>query len=151
MNRVLLRSAVVLATMFSGACAPTALRDPFAGASSSQNPNRPAIRLELEVVCDQCLISFSAGPERGSVRAAKIDQVWSYRFVRYPFDSELVSLSATADRGRVRSVRIFVNGELAAMDENDVSSSRATLCAATLIPRPSGSDKPRRGDTCAHG
>ena len=151
MNQSLLRSVATLAIVISGACALPTSRDPYAGAGSSQSRNRPAVRVQLEVVCDQCLISFAAGPERGSVRAAQADQVWSYRFVRYPLGSELVTLSATMGEGRLQSARIIVNGELAAIDQNDFGASRTMLCAATLIPRPSGSDEPVRGDSCGGG
>jgi len=107
--------------------------------------------VQLEVVCNQCLITFAAGPERGSTRAAQADQVWSYRFVRYPIGSELVSLSATVEDGRLERVRIFVNGELAAIDENDFSDARTTLCAATLVPRPPDATEPGRDTSCGAG
>jgi hypothetical protein len=77
--------------------------------------------------------------------------VWSYRFVRYPIGPELVSLSATVEEGRLERVRIFVNGELAAIDENDFSESRMTLCAATLVPRPPDATEPGRDTSCGAG
>jgi hypothetical protein len=56
----------------TAACASTvSSRDPFAGGRSSRGGNRPAVRVGLEVVCDQCLITFVAGAERGSTRPAQ--------------------------------------------------------------------------------
>lgn len=108
MNRTLLTSlGITAALVMSGCMTGMPSTDPFSGVASSQSRNRPAVRVQLEVVCNQCLISFAAGPERGSTKASQADQVWSYRFVRYPIGSELVSLSATIGEGRLERVRIL--------------------------------------------
>ena len=149
------RSACLSALLLlsTTACATTGVssRDPFAGSSSRGGGNRPAVRVGLEVVCDQCLITFTAGSERGSTRAAQADQVWSYRFVRYPVGQEAVELCAhdTAAEGRLSRVRIFVNGDVAASEANDPASPSAMLCASTSIPvRPEPGDS-RTGEGAA--
>jgi hypothetical protein len=125
-------------------------RDPFAGGASSASRNRPAVRVGLEVVCDQCLITFAAGAERGSARPVQDDQVWSYRFVRYPIGQETIELRATSAEGRsLDRVRIFVNGDLVASDENERGSERMMLCASTLIPIPQDADGVDAGGSCA--
>ena len=149
MNRPSHVSLGILVGLVLSGCAPAIpSADPFAGATSRQNRNRPGVRVVLEVVCDQCLITFTAGPERGSVRPSRADQVWSHRFIRYPIGSELVNLRATVGEGRLERVRIFVNGDLAAIDQNGVGETRTTLCAATLIPRPADATAPRDEQLC---
>jgi hypothetical protein len=109
--------------------------DPFAGGTVSGGRNRPAVRVGLEVICNQCLITFVAGSERGSARPVQDDQVWSYRFVRYPIGQEMIELRATTADGRsLERVRIFVNGEVVASDESRSGAERMTLCASTMIP-----------------
>lgn len=131
------------------ACGPLrAAGDPFSGGSSPGSGNRPAVRVGLEVVCDQCWVSYSTGSEAGSTRASPANQVWSLRLVRYPISLETVQLSATADRSAVERVRIFVNGELAASVENNSADPRQTLCAAVVIPRPADAADPAQGFGC---
>ena len=124
-----------LAVLSLGAagCALGPSADPFAGGLSPAQRDRPAVRIQLEVVCDQCLISYDVGTRNGSARASEANQVWSLRLVEYPISSQTVRLTATSQVTAVERVRIFVDGELAASDAND--GSRATLCAATVIPR----------------
>ncbi len=131
------------------ACAPgRGAGDPFAAGSSSGAANRPAVRVGLEVVCDQCWVSYSTGSEAGSTKASAANQVWSLRLVRYPISLETVHLSATGDRSAVERVRIFVNGELAASVENSAADPRGTLCAAVVIPRPADAADPSEGFGC---
>ena len=124
-------------------------RDPFAGGTSSESRNRPAIRVRLEVVCNQCLITFTAGGERGSARPVQDDQVWSYRIVRYPIGQEMIELRATTAEGRsLERVRIFVNGDLVASDENEGGDEGLMLCASTVIPTPDDTDGAEAGGSC---
>jgi hypothetical protein len=143
-----LRSSLLVLSM--AACAGTvSSSDPFAGGTSSGGRNRPAVRVGLEVVCNQCLITFVAGAERGSARPVQDDQVWSYRFVQYPIGQEMIELRATTADGRsLDRVRIFVNGDVVASDENGAGAERMTLCASALIPIPEDADEARAGGTC---
>jgi len=103
----------------------------------------------LEVVCNQCLITFSAGAERGSARPVQDDQVWSYRFVRYPIGQEMIELRATTAEGKsLDRVRIFVNGDVVASDENEGGAERMMLCASTVIPISGDADEGRAGASC---
>jgi hypothetical protein len=135
---------MVAGTLLVAGCASSPSGDPFAG-GSSRGRNRPAVRVGLEVVCNQCTISFAVGSERGAARPDRLDQVWSYRLTRYPIGSESVQLTASAGQGRLESVRIFVNGELAAVDVNEADQPRTLLCAATSIPRDPGRTDPAIG------
>ena len=152
MSRRARRDLLAAALCFAAAACTTSgsSRDPFAGGASTGGRNRPSVRVGLEVVCDQCLITFTAGPERGSTRAAQSDQVWSYRFVRYPIGQEWVELCAhdTAAEGRLSRVRIFVNGDAVATEVNEPGDPRPMLCVSTLIPLPSEPpDNPTREGT----
>ncbi len=143
------RGSFLVVPLALAACAPgRAGGDPFAGGSSSEARNRPAVRVGLEVVCDQCWVSYSTGSEAGSTKASPANQVWSLRLVRYPISLETVRLSATADRSAVERVRIFVNGELVASAENRGGDPRETLCAAVVIPRPADAADPAEGFGC---
>jgi hypothetical protein len=124
-------------------------RDPFAGGTSSGGRNRPAVRVGLEVVCNQCLITFTVGADRGSARPVQDDQVWSYRVVRYPIGQEMIELRATtADGKSLDRVRIFVNGDVVASDENEGGAERMMLCASILIPLPGDADGAQTGGSC---
>jgi hypothetical protein len=138
---------LVLSTTACASGAPP--RDPFAGGTSSGGRNRPAVRVGLEVICNQCLITFAAGAERGSARPVQDDQVWSYRFVRYPIGQEMIELRATTADGRsLDRVRIFVNGEVVASDESPSGAERMMLCASTLIPIPDDADEAPVSGSC---
>ena len=142
------RSLLLILPVALAACASGPAGDPFAGSPSSGARNRPAVRVGLEVVCDQCWISYSTGSEAGSTRASPANQVWSLRLVRYPISLETIQLSATADRSAVERVRIFVNGELAASVENSAGDPREALCVAVVIPRPADAADPAEGFGC---
>jgi len=139
-----------LLVLSTTACASgVSSRDPFAGGTSSGGRNRPAVRVALEVVCNQCLITFTAGADRRSARPVQDDQVWSYRFVRYPIGQEMIELRATTADGRsLDRVRIFVNGDVVASDENEGGAERMMLCASTLIPTPEDTDGAEVGRSC---
>jgi hypothetical protein len=126
--------------------------DPFAGGTASGGRNRPAVRVGLEVICNQCLITFVAGGDRGSARPVQDDQVWSYRFVRYPIGQETIELRATTAAGNsLDRVRIFVNGDVVASDENEAGAERMMLCASTVIPIPKDADGADAGRSCGPG
>lgn len=139
---------VTLLMCATGCATGMSSRDPFAGTRSGGR-NRQAVRVGLEVVCNQCLITFSAGAERGSTRPVQDDQVWSHRFVRYPIGQEMIQVCANASEGRLERVRIFVNGDLAAAEENDARDARAMICASTLISVPPDAGELRASDGAA--
>ena len=140
-----LSALLLLSTSCAGG---VSTRDPFAGSASSRGGNRPAVRVGLEVVCNQCLITFVAGAERGSARPVQDDQVWSYRFVRYPIGQETIELRATTAEGRsLERVRIFVNGDPVVSDENERGAERMMLCAAVMIPL-ADADESLSGESC---
>ena len=99
-----------IATFVLSACALTSRSDPFSSGGSSASGNRPAVRVTLEVVCNQCLIRYSIGGAAGSARPTVGNQVWSIRLVRYPISFETIQLTATSAEDVVRSARIFVMG-----------------------------------------
>jgi hypothetical protein len=94
---------------------------------------------------DSCAISYSVGATTGSARQDRLNPIWIARLVRNPMSSELVQLTASAEGGSVRRVRIFVDGEIAAVDDNDLAWSRTALCATTRIPRAASGDPDRGG------
>jgi hypothetical protein len=118
--------------------------DPFSGDLSGRATNGPAVRVTLEVVCDACVISYSVGATSGSARQDRLNPVWTTSLVRNPMSSETARLTATSDGGSVRRVRIFVDGEIAAVDDNDITWSRTMWCTTARIPR-TDSDAPVRG------
>jgi hypothetical protein len=136
--------------VLSTACASgVSSRDPFAGGTSSGGRNRPAVRVGLEVVCNQCLINYAVGADRGSARPAQDDQVWSYRLVRYPIGQETIEVRAIAADGRsLDRVRIFVNGDIVASDESGAGAERMRLCASTVIPIPGDAEEAPAGGSC---
>jgi hypothetical protein len=138
------RPVVAFLGLALAGCAAQRGADPFSGDLSGRAMNGPALRITLEVVCDACVISYSVGATAGSARQDRLNPVWTTRLVRNPMSSETVRLTATSDGGSVRRVRIFVDGEIAAVDDNDVTWSRTTLCATTRIPR-ADSGEPVRG------
>jgi hypothetical protein len=138
------RLVVVFVVFALAGCTVRRGADPFSGDLSGRAVNGPAVRVTLEVVCDACVISYSVGATAGSARQDRLNPVWTTRLVRNPMSSENVQLTATSEGGPVRRVRIFVDGEVAAVDDNDVTWSRTTLCATTRIPR-ADSDAPSRG------
>ena len=146
MSRSVRRVSAFLGLALAG-CAVQRGADPFSGDLSGRAMNGPAVRVTLEVVCDACVISYSLGATSGSARQDRLNPVWTTRLVRNPMSSETVRPTATSDGGSVRRVRIFVDGEIAAVEDTDVTWSRTTLCATTRIPRVD-SDEPVRGGCC---
>jgi len=153
MNRSVPYGPVVIALLvlaLSG-CAVQPSQDPFSGDLSGRARNGPAVHVTLEVVCDACLISYSVGATTGSARQDRLNPVWTTRLVRHPISSETVELNATSDVGSVRRVRIFVDGEIVAVDDNDAMWSRTTLCAMARIPRVDSSVPSQSGCTERNG
>jgi hypothetical protein len=141
------RLIVVVLALASSACVArsSGQPDPFAATPSRAASERPAVRVTLEVVCDACLISYSIGSTEASARQDRLNPVWITRLVRRPGSTEVIELTATSDGGSVHRVRIFVDGEVAAIDDNDAMGSRATLCATAVIPREPGSSAATQG------
>ena len=128
-------------------CTARPRQDPFSGDLSGTARNGPEVRVTLEVVCDACFISYSVGATTGSARQERLNPIWITRWVRHPITSETVHLTATSDTGSLRRVRIFVDGEVAAVDDNDATWSRTTLCATARVPRADSGEPDRSGCT----
>ena len=139
MSRVLIimGSAFILA-----ACAPRA-QNPFASPRNGKEGD-PAKRhrVQLEVLCSECAISWQAGIDQRSARGTTS---WSHTVYVYADPGgTFVSLSAAPTPGSrpVSAVRIRVDGKTAAVTRNDDDPA----LAGGKTPRPISAHTTIRGD-----
>lgn len=137
--RTLAAAAVTLVAALP-ACAPVrSAADPFAEAGDEGGaPGNARIhRVRLEVVCEQCAVSYSVAGR--STSAGAISSIWRHTLNRYPAFPEAIRLQAS---GRVSRIRIYVNGDLAASAESTLGADNVVLQAETVIPLPAEPPKP---------
>ena len=131
--RMLTAAVVVLALTVPG-CAPVrSSSDPFAGEGGAERRRTDArpYRVRLEVVCDECVVTYSFAGQTTSV--GTLSPIWKYTVDRYPRFAEAIRLHAS---GQVSAARIYVNGELAASADARVGDDHSFLQVDAVIPPP---------------
>jgi hypothetical protein len=123
--------SISLAVLLAACAVTPSVEDPFAGGGDSRRSGTRPYRVRLEVVCNQCAITYSVA---GRIQSAgAVAPVWRQSFDRYPRFPEAIRLTASGDVDRIR---IYVNGAIVASDESDVGDVHAVLQAETVIPPP---------------
>lgn len=113
MNCNTLRTALILTAGLAACTPPRPAADPFSGGGSSSREGVRQYRVRLEVGCDNCLVSYTLGP---NTQQESSSQLWRRNMTFTPLMPMAIRLSATPDPDArpIRFLRISVDGEVVA-------------------------------------
>jgi hypothetical protein len=127
---------VAFALLLAGCAVAPNAEDPFAAAGDSGVRGDRLYVVRFEVMCDECMITYSVAGLSRSLQA--FSPGWFTTLRRYPRFPERIRLSAS---GSVRRVRILVDGDVVASMEADTDGS-LPLAAEAVIPPPPAPPEP---------
>lgn len=110
-HRARILCSLVLATALAQCATAGSSSDPFSGAGSTGRDGVRTYNVHLEVVCSECLVTYSAGSVDGT---EAVYGRWNERVRVTPRARTVVRLTASPVEGEVGRLRIEVDGEVVA-------------------------------------
>lgn len=131
--------SLVLATALAQCATAGASSDPFSGTGSTGGEGMRTYNVYLEVVCSECLVTYSAGRVDGT---EAVYGQWNERIRVTPRARTVVRLTASPVEGAVGRLRIEVDGEVVAEGgcracnpETGTPGRGGTMTIETTLPR----------------
>lgn len=138
-HRARILCSLVFATALAQCASAGTSSDPFRGGGSTGGEGMRTYNVYLEVVCTECLVTYSAGSIDGT---EAVYRRWTERVRVTPRAPTVVRLTASPVEGAVGRLRIEVDGEIVAEagcrvcdPEIGTPGRGGTMTIETTLPR----------------